>query len=182
MTIVTTERLSLRPLLPADAEDYAAMRFHPEVTKWLPPAPGKVQEGDFVTAAHATIERFAVSWQERRYAPWGVFREGRLIGHAGLNFIEQFDGVEVLWALHPDAWGQGYATEAARAALAYGFETLELDRIFAITLEENRASQSVMERIGLTYRKRVDYKGFTGLVWYEVDRATYAERISSAAR
>ena len=39
-----------------------------------------------------------------------------------------------------------------------------------------------MERIGLTYRKRVDYKGFTGLVWYEVDRATYAERISSAAR
>ena len=182
MTIVTTERLSLRPLLPADAEDYAAMRFHPEVTKWLPPAPGKVQEGDFVAVAHATIERFAVSWQERRYAPWGVFREGRLIGHAGLNFIEQFDGVEVLWALHPDAWGQGYATEAARAALAYGFETLELDRIFAITLEENRASRSVMERIGLTYRKRVDYKGFTGLVWYEVDRATYAERISSAAR
>ncbi len=182
MTIVTTERLSLRPLLPADADDYAAMRFHPEVTKWLPPAPGKVQEGDFVTAAHATIERFAVSWQERRYAPWGVFREGRLIGHAGLNFIEQFDGVEVLWALHPDAWGQGYATEAARAALAYGFETLELDRIFAITLEENRASRSVMERIGLTYRKRVDYKGFAGLVWYEVDRATYAERISSAAR
>ena len=182
MTIVTTERLSLRPLLPADAEDYAAMRFHPEVAKWLPPAPGKAQEGDLVAAAHAAIERFAVSWQERRLAPWGVFREGRLIGHAGLNFIEQFDGVEVLWSLHPDAWGRGYATEAARAALAYGFETLDLDSIFAITLEENRASRSVMERIGLTYRKRVDYKGFTDIVWYDVDRATYAERMSSAAR
>jgi RimJ/RimL family protein N-acetyltransferase len=182
MTIVTTERLSLRPLLPADAEDYAAMRFHPEVARWLPPAPGRAQEGDVVAAAQATIERFASSWEQRRLAPWGVFREGRLIGHAGLNFIEQFDGVEVLWALHPDAWGKGYATEAAGAALAYGFDTLELDSIFAITLEENRASRAVMERIGLTLRKRVDYKGFTGLVWYEVDRDTYAERMSSAAR
>ena len=93
-----------------------------------------------------------------------------------------FDGVEVLWSLHPDAWSQGYATEAARAALSYGFNTLELDSIFAITLEENRASRSVMERIGLTYRKRVDYKGFADIVWYDVDRATYAERMSSAAR
>ncbi|TAJ96753.1 MAG: N-acetyltransferase [Reyranella sp.] len=182
MTIVTTERLSLRPLLAADAEDYAAMRFHPEVARWLPPAPGTGQEGDFVALAHAAIERFAVSWQERRYAPWGVFHDGRLIGHAGLNFIEQFDGVEVLWSLHPEAQGKGYATEAARAALAYGFETLELDHVFAITLEENRASRAVMERIGLTYRKRVDYKGFTDIVWYDVERATYAERMSSAAR
>ena len=179
MTIVTTERLSLRPLLPADAEDYAAMRFHPEVARWLPPAPGKTLEGDFVAAAHAAIERFAASWQERRLAPWGVFREGRLIGHAGLNFIEQFDGVEVLWSLHPDAWGRGYATEAARAALAYGFETLELDSIFAITLEENRASRSVMERLGLSYRKRVDYKGFTDIVWYEVDREAWRAVSSS---
>jgi RimJ/RimL family protein N-acetyltransferase len=182
MTIVTTERLTVRPLLPADAEEYAAMRFHPDVAKWLPPAPGKVQEGDFVALAHAAIERFAVSWQERRLAPWGVFREGRLIGHAGLNFIEQFDGVEVLWSLHPDTRGRGYATEAARVALGYGFDTLGLDRIFAITLEENRASRAVMERIGLTYRKRVDYKGFTDLVWYDVDRETYADRMSSAAR
>lgn len=182
MTIVTTERLTLRPLLPADAEEYAAMRYHPEVAKWLPPAPGKVQDGDFVALAHAAIERFAASWQERRYAPWGVFREGRLIGHAGLNYIEQFDGVEVLWSLHPDVWGRGYAAEAARAALAHGFETLALERIFAITLESNRASRAVMERIGLSYRKRVDYKGFTDLVWYDVDRAAYAERTSSAAR
>jgi ribosomal-protein-alanine N-acetyltransferase len=182
MTILTTERLSLRPLLPADAEDYAAMRFHPEVAKWLPPVPGKVHDGDFVALAQAAIERFAVSWQERRYAPWGMFREGRLIGHAGLNYIEQFDGVEVLWSLHPDSWGHGYAAEAARAALAYGFETLELDRIFAITLENNRASRAVMERIGLSYRKRVDYKGFTDIVWYDVDRESYAERTFSAAR
>ena len=54
MTMLQTERLTLRPLVPADAEAYAAMRYHPEVAKWLPPA-----DGDPVDAARATIERFA---------------------------------------------------------------------------------------------------------------------------
>ena len=63
-----TERLTLRPLVPADAEAYAAMRYHPEVAKWLPPA-----AGDPVEAARGTIGRFAAGWQERGYAPWGVF-------------------------------------------------------------------------------------------------------------
>ena len=163
MTTLQTERLSLRPLVAADAEAYAAMRFHPEVMKWLPPA-----EGDPIEAARRTIGRFAVGWQQRRHAPWGVFLQDRLIGHAGLNFVPEFDGIEVLWALHPDAWGKGYATEVARAALEYGFDTLGLDLIFAITLPGNVASQAVMKRLGLTYRRRVDYKGFRDIVWFDV--------------
>src|SRR5262245_18533411 len=119
MTTLTTERLTLRPLLPADVEAYAAMRHHPEVARWLPPAPG-----DPLDAALRSIERFADAWRQRGHAPWGVFLHDRLIGHGGLNFDPEFDHTEVLWALHPDAWGKGYATEVARAALAYGFETL----------------------------------------------------------
>lgn len=165
-----TERLTLRPLLPDDTEAYLAIRHHPEVAKWVPqPLPG-------------VIERFAASWQERRYAPWGVFRDGRLIGHGGLNYVSEFGETEVLWALHPDVWGKGYATEVARAALAHGFETLGLGLIFAITLPDNLASQAVMKRIGLGYRKRVDYKGFTGVVWFDVNRADYAASMSIAAR
>ena len=157
MTILMTERLTLRPLLPADTEAYAAMRSHPAVAKWLPPPSGD------------SIERFARSWEERRYAPWGVFLAGALIGHGGLNYVPEFGETEVLWALHPDFWGQGYATEVAQAALDHGFETLGLGLIFAITLPDNLASQAVMKRIGLTWRKRVKYKGFDA-VWFDKSR------------
>ncbi len=169
--MLKTERLTLRPLVPEDAEAYAAMRFHAEVAKWLPPA-----QGDPLDAVRGTIGRFATAWQERQYAPWGVFLGDGLIGHGGLNFVPEFAATEVLWALHPDAWGHGYATEVARAALAYGFDTLGLDLIFAITLPDNVASQAVMKRLGLTYRRRVDYKAFTDIVWYDVDRETWQAR------
>jgi RimJ/RimL family protein N-acetyltransferase len=59
--------------------------------------------------------------------------------------------VEIGWRFHPDAWGQGYATEAAKAALAYGFETLKLPEIIAFTARTNLASQSVMRRIGMRH-------------------------------
>jgi RimJ/RimL family protein N-acetyltransferase len=171
MTTLKTERLSLRPLVAADAEAYAAMRFHPAVSKWLPTA-----EGDPIEAARGTIGRFAAGWQQRRHAPWGVFLQDRLIGHAGLNFVPEFGETEVLWAFHPDAWGRGYATEAARAALAYGFDTLALKLIFAITLPDNLASQAVMKRLGLSCRRRVDYKDFTDIVWFDIGREAWKAR------
>ena len=169
MTVLQTKRLTLRPLIPADAEAYAAMRSHPEVAKWLLTAPGEP-----VAAAHASIERFAAARQERRHAPWGIFREGGLIGHGGLNYVPEFEATEVLWALHPDAWGKGYATEAARAAMDYGFDVLELASIFAITKPDNLASQAVMKRLGLTYRKNVVYRSIEAR-WFDIDRAAWRD-------
>jgi ribosomal-protein-alanine N-acetyltransferase len=169
--MLATDRLTLRPLVPADAGSYAAMRFHPQVTRWLP-----TEAVDPAEAVRTTIERFAAAWQQRRYAPWGVFLEGRLIGHGGLNYVREFEQTEVLWALHPDAWGHGYATEVARAALDYGFNTLGLNLIFAITLPDNHASQAVMKRLGLTYRRRVEYKGYKDIVWFDMDRQTWNAR------
>jgi ribosomal-protein-alanine N-acetyltransferase len=166
MTVLHTERLTLRPLAAADAELYAGMRYHPEVAKWLSPAPDGLDPAD---AARATIGRFEQSWRERRYAPWGVFRDGRLIGHGGLNWVPEFGETEVLWALHPDAWRQGYATETARAALDYGFKDLGLELIFAIAKPDNHPSQAVMTRLGMSYRKNVVYRGFDA-VWLDISR------------
>jgi ribosomal-protein-alanine N-acetyltransferase len=161
MTAVSTERLLLRPLEWADREAYAAFRFHPEVAQWLSPA-----DRDPLAASEATIARFQSSWSTRGYAPWGVFRDGKLIGQCGLNFVPEFGKTEVLWALHPAAWGQGYATEAARAALAFGFETIGLDLIFAVTKPDNLASQAVMKRLGLIYRREVVYRDIPS-VWFD---------------
>ena len=174
MTVLQTDRLTLRPLIAADAELYAGMRYHPEVAKWLSPgdkSPGDLSPSalDLVDAARAAIERFELSWQERRYAPWGLFRDGRLIGHGGLNFVPEFGATEVLWALHPDAQGKGYATEMGWQALRFGFETIGLPSIFAITRPDNIASQAVMKRLGLSYRKNVVYRGIDA-VWFEIGR------------
>ncbi|MDI1284688.1 MAG: GNAT family N-acetyltransferase [Reyranella sp.] len=157
MAILQTARLTLRPMLPDDAEAYLAIRHHPGVAKWVP------------LPFEGVIGRFAASWEERRYAPWGVFLAGELIGHGGLNYVPEFGETEVLWALHPDFWGRGYATEVAEASLGYGFGTLGLGLIFAITPPDNLASQAVMKRIGLTYRKRVTYRGFD-VVWFDKSR------------
>ena len=164
MTTLQTERLTLRPLIDGDAPAYAAIRHHPEVAKWLPPEPGEPLEH-----ARFAIKRFAEFWRERGHAPWGIFLEDRLIGHGGLNLVPVFDETEVLWALHPDFWGQGYATEMARAALTFGFATLRLELIFAMTMPDNIASQAVMHRLGLVYRKNVVYKGFD-VLWLDITR------------
>ena len=161
MTVVSTERLLLRPLEWADREAYAAFRFHPEVARWLSPV-----DRDPLAASEATIARFQASWSARGYAPWGVFCDGRLIGQCGLNFVPEFEATEVLWALHPDGWGKGYATEAARAALELGFGTIGLALIFAVTWPENLASQAVMKRLGLAYRRNVVYREIQ-CVWFD---------------
>jgi RimJ/RimL family protein N-acetyltransferase len=163
MTILKTERLTLRPLRPDEAGAYAAMRYHPDVARWLLPA-----TGDPVDAARAAIERYARSWRERGYGPWAIFRGDRLIGQAGLNFVPEFGETEVLWSLHPDGRGQGFATEAGRAALDFGFRTLRLRLIFAVTRPDNHASQAVMARLGLTYRKDVMYREVPS-VWFDTD-------------
>lgn len=164
MIVLKTERLTLRPLAPGDAEAYAAMRYHPDVAKWLSPAPATP-----VDSARAAIERYRQSWRDRGYGPWAIFRDGGLIGHAGLNYVQEFGETEVLWSLHPDAWGNGFATEAARASLDFGFRTRELDLIFAVTRPDNLASQAVMKRLGLVYRRDVVYRDVDS-VWFDIDR------------
>ena len=166
MTVLHTERLTLRPLVAADAELYAGMRYHPDVARWLSPTAEGV---DPLDAARATIARFERSWEERRYAPWGLFRDGALIGQGGLNWVPEFGEPEILWALHPEAWGQGYATEMARAALDHGFRDLGLELIFAMTRPDNDPSRAVMTRLGMEYRRNVVYRGFDA-VWLDIGR------------
>lgn len=84
---------------------------------------------------------------------WGIVEKetNQLIGSCGFNaYQEQNKRAEIGYELHPDSWGKGYATEAVKALLTYGFKTLQLNRIGAIVYPENLPSQKLLENLGFT--------------------------------
>jgi RimJ/RimL family protein N-acetyltransferase len=148
MTELHTDRLILRRWRDSDLEPWAAMNADPEVREHL---------GDLLTReqSDASVARFQADFDQRAYGWWAVEvrATGEFIGFAGLDPVDDgmpFSGVEIGWRLARSAWGQGYATEAAQAVLAYGFDTLELPEILAVTTSTNLRSQAVMRRIGMT--------------------------------
>lgn len=131
------------------------MNADPEVREHL---------GELLTPAEAdaAVERFVDEFDERGYGWWAAEETstGSFIGFAGLDPVDEempFAGVEIGWRLARAAWGHGYATEAARATLAFGFETLALPEVLAVTTVGNTRSQAVMRRIGMTRDAAEDF-------------------------
>lgn len=148
-----TGRLRLREWRPEDRPPFAALNADPEVMEYFPSVLSAAE-------SDALADRIEGHFEQYGYGLWAVEPEqtGDFIGFVGLNrpdfSIPAFDGsappvVEIGWRLARSAWGQGYASEAARAALRFAFETLELPQIFSFTVPANRRSRRVMERIGL---------------------------------
>ena len=146
--MIETGRLVLRPAVDADREALAALNGDPRVGDWLGGALDRAASDAFVdrVQAHEAAHGFGFWAVERR-------TDARVIGMTGVWWVPPRmampDTVEIGWRFHPDAWGQGYATEAAKAALTYGFSTLRLPEIVAFTARANLASQGVMRRIGM---------------------------------
>jgi RimJ/RimL family protein N-acetyltransferase len=156
--IIETERLTLRDWRDADREPmFAHCNSQANVMRWL----GGPQTRE---TCDAMIDKF-VGWQaERGHSFWAVERieDGELLGFCGLKLIDRacvpdVGTPEIGWRLREDAWGQGYAREAAVASLDYGFDVLGFDFITALTLPGNTASWGLMERLGMTRREDLDY-------------------------
>ena len=101
-----------------------------------------------------------------------VRADERLIGYCGF-FPQVVDGIEELeigYRIHPDHWGQGLATEAARAVRDYGFDDLKLPRLISLIHPENVASRRVAEKNGMTLEKETVFRGFSTIV-YSISRA-----------
>lgn len=146
--MIETERLILRPWREADREPYAAIMVDPEVGKWL--------GGPFTRRqSHERVARFTASLAETGVGRLAVERKSdrRLIGHCGLAHTPDTPpvpaGIEIGWALAPDAWGSGFAAEAARAVIADGFARDEVAEILAFTGATNLRSRAVMRRLGM---------------------------------
>ena len=144
-----TERLLIRPLRPDDAEQLHQVYGDPEAMRCIP--------SGCTASVEETARRIArlVDCQARwGMSLWAVVEKasGRVLGDCGLVPVEgRGPEVEVAYRLGRAHWGKGYATEAARACLAYGFGRLKLGRIVAITDPEHRASRQVMEKIGMRF-------------------------------
>ena len=154
---LATERLILRQWRDEDLEPFAAMSADPEVMEFLLPM-DRARCTEMVSEERAYIAEHGFGW-------WALELPGTagFIGFAGLGDIPAsppFPGgaVEVAWRLARPYWGQGYATEAARAALADGFDRLGFDEIVAITTPMNRRSRAVMERLGMIHDKAGDFE------------------------
>ncbi|AUG82194.1 N-acetyltransferase [Kitasatospora sp. MMS16-BH015] len=164
--VVETERLRLRPLGVADAEWWVGLHADPEVNRFV---------GAYTLERAA--ERLALiegQWAERGHGLCAIelVATGERIGRCGLNWWADYGETELGWTLASEHWGRGYATEAARGMLEWGFETLGLDLITAMIHHGNESSVAVARRLGFD-RLREDEVLARPCTVYGLSRSAY---------
>lgn len=146
-----TDRLRLRQWRDSDAQPFAALSADARVMEYFPSVLTREQ-------SDALAKKYRLFIEQHGWGFWAVeLKVGDpFIGFVGLSMptsVLPFSPcVEIGWRLAQPHWGQGYATEAAIAALAIGFEQLQLSEIVSFAVEGNGPSRRVMERIGLKHR------------------------------
>lgn len=147
----------LREWLPGDLEPFAALNADPRVMRYYPSLLTPAESDAFV------LERVVPHFAEHGFGLWAVEVAGvtPFIGYVGLavpTFETDFTPcVEIGWRLAFPYWGWGYATEAARAAVAFGFAEAGLEEIVSFTVPQNRRSVAVMSRLGMSYAGEFDH-------------------------
>ena len=156
MISITTSRLILRSWQEGDVESFYQVNQDRHVIEYLAGSLTYQQVRDF-------IDKHNQQLKQRGYTLWAVeLKHTReLIGFVGLNFID-FEAsftpaVEIGWRLGSQYWGRGYATEAAQAVLAYGFNTIGLTEIVSFTVPANQRSIRLMERLGMQRDQTQDF-------------------------
>lgn len=151
-----TPRLALRDWREADWPEFWRVTNTPAVMRWL----GGVMDEAGQVAARARLESYQT---DHGHTFWVVERrdDGALLGFCGLKRSNQAGGpqgmMEVGWRLRQDAWGQGYAKEAAAAALDIAFDRFGSDEVIALTVQNNTASWGLMLRLGMERREDLDF-------------------------
>jgi RimJ/RimL family protein N-acetyltransferase len=153
--VIETPRLVLRPWQASDFLPFAAMGRSPAVMRYL----GGTIDDRQVEESIARQQGFQAT---RGYCFWAIERiaDQAFLGFCGLKpgTVGPIDGeIEIGWRLREDAWGQGYATEAASAALDWAWAQLDVARVYAITVPSNSASWGLMQRLGMTRRADMDF-------------------------
>jgi ribosomal-protein-alanine N-acetyltransferase len=175
--MIETERLTLSAWTEAEREDFVAMCADPEVMHdWGEPWDR--------ARAEARFERHVAAFRERGFCKWALRRktDGAFLGYCGVDPIwptlAAAPGLEIGWRMAREAWGHGYASEAARAALTHVFAHTDADEVVSFTNDTNLRSQAVMHRLGLARTPERDFLYETGLpaIVFVAPRAQFASR------
>ncbi len=166
MTILETDRLLVRTWMPGDAEAATRIYGDAQVMRFIPV--GVMTRPQIV----AMIARMSDEHERRGFGLWPVTCKttGRLIGECGLHVLPETGEVEIGWLYERANWGRGYATEAARAVLAFAFDVVRLARVVALIDSRNLASISVAHRLAMRYERDGRY--------YDRDLGVYAKEIA----
>jgi RimJ/RimL family protein N-acetyltransferase len=168
-----TPRLHFRKFTPDDLHALAAIRSDPDVMRYVGACkPESVEE------LQVRLTKVIAHWERHNFGPWALVNKetNRMIGWCGLSYLDDTGDVEIAYGLTKEHWGKGLASEAAAAAMKYGFHQLGLDRIVAVVWPENIASLRVLEKLGMTSEPRL-YNG--EMLFYSIFREEY-QRAASA--
>ncbi|MCO6490065.1 MAG: GNAT family N-acetyltransferase [Phaeodactylibacter sp.] len=162
--ILETPRLLLREFAEDDAPHFFELNEDPEVVRYTGDPPfASIEEARQFLSDYDQYEKYG-------YGRWAVLLKAESagsgpswIGWCGLKYIPELDETDIGFRFFRRYWGRGYATEAARACLEYGFRELRLKRIVGRVMKENTASVRVLEKIGLEFWKEFDFMEHPGL-------------------
>lgn len=163
-TLIETERLILREITLDDKEEMFQLHSNSEVQKYT----GEPLVESIEEMAEAIKSRVN-DYEKYGYGRWAAFLKNgmQFVGWAGLLYLPEFNEIDLGYRFLPKYWGMGLATEASNAILTYGFDKLELSRIIAIAMKENKASIKVMEKVGMEFDKFAPYEPEgEDVVWY----------------
>jgi RimJ/RimL family protein N-acetyltransferase len=166
-----TDRLIMRMWRNEDFEAYAKLCADPEVMRYLGGNPLDRMEAWRNMASHVG------HWQLRGYGHFAVEEKatGEFVGRVGFMNPEGWPAFEIGWTLAREFWGRGYATEAARRALAYAFNELDKDHVISLIDPRNKNSIRVAERLGEKEEGKVELFGREVLI-YGIDRPANFQR------
>jgi len=158
--MIETDRLILREWRESDVAPFIRHTNTPAVMRWLGGVRDEEQVRQMLTG------KFNEWLAERGFTFWAVERrdDGELLGFCGIKIADDagtmIEGLhEVGWRLREDAWGRGYAKEAAIASLDFAFNQAGAEEVVALTVDGNAPSWGLMERLGMTRRPEFDYEG-----------------------
>lgn len=154
----------LRGVAPTDShlDDFERLLNNPQVARTLGGLRSRVQ-------VEQSLQSNIDHWREHGFGAWMLADRatGAFVGRGGLKFVE-IDGrqeIEVLYALLPEYWGRGLATEVAVEAIRIGFEELKASGIIGFTLVDNAASRNVLEKAGLVFERPIQHAGLPHVLY-----------------